>query len=77
MRRPPLIICSPGLTSFGSPLALEDIQGEPDTHDGYVYNAFGDTNPEIVDRVIIHAVDGLQFAARDTLYVRPFFTCSR
>jgi hypothetical protein len=63
-----IIFGSPGLVSFGSPLALEDIQGEPSTHDGNVHDPFQNDTPKIIDSSVIRAADGLQFAARDTLY---------
>ncbi|KAI0766557.1 composite domain of metallo-dependent hydrolase [Irpex lacteus] len=54
---------APGLTTFGSPLGLEEIQGEASTSDGYVV-------PGVVggDGAIIRAADGLQFATREALH---------
>lgn len=63
-------LSSPGLISYGSPLALEDIQGESATWDGSVYDIFSKDTPKVVDGTVIRAVDGLQFAARDTLYLQ-------
>lgn len=60
---------APGLLSYGSPLGLEDIQGEPSTWDGAIYDPLGGKVPSIVggDDSVIRAVDGLQFATRDAL----------
>lgn len=61
---------SPGLVSFGSPLGLQDIEGEASTYDGYVLNPLVDKVPEVAGGAdaIIRAVDGLQYAGRDALY---------
>jgi hypothetical protein len=48
---------------------MEDIQGEPSTQDGTVHDLFHGDNPKIIEDSVIRAVDGLQFAVRDTLYV--------
>ncbi|KAF9017784.1 hypothetical protein BDZ89DRAFT_1165551 [Hymenopellis radicata] len=59
---------SPGLISFGSPLGLEHIMGEPSTNDGSVPDALTGSVPAILGPdAIIHAVDGLQFETRDML----------
>ncbi|KAH7928042.1 hypothetical protein BV22DRAFT_1083961 [Leucogyrophana mollusca] len=59
---------SPGLTTFGSPLGLEDIQGEASTQDGYVLDPLSQDIPDILaGHELIRAVDGLQFASRDAL----------
>ncbi|KAG5353785.1 hypothetical protein C0989_002568 [Termitomyces sp. Mn162] len=60
---------SPSLVTFGSPLGLEEITYEPSTNDGVVFDPLGGEVPSIVggDGSIIRAVDGLQFAGRDTL----------
>ena len=62
---------APGLLSYGSPLGLQEIQGEASTSDGYVYDPLVHVVPEIVggDEAVIHAADGLQFTTRDALYV--------
>jgi len=59
----------PGLTSFGSPLGLGDIDGEPSTQDGAVFDPLSGTVPSIVggDGAVIRAADGLKFATRDAL----------
>ncbi|KAG6845918.1 hypothetical protein H0H87_000724 [Tephrocybe sp. NHM501043] len=61
---------SPGLLTFGSPLGLGEIAGESSTKDGKVFDPFRTKVPSIVggDGSVIQAVDGLQFAGRDTLY---------
>ncbi|KAH7911300.1 composite domain of metallo-dependent hydrolase [Hygrophoropsis aurantiaca] len=59
---------SPGLTTFGSPLGLEEIQGEASTQDGYVLDPLSQDIPDILaGHELIRAVDGLQFATRDAL----------
>ena len=58
---------SPGLISFGSPLGLEEIDGEVTTSDGYVYDPLIGNPPAITGgkQSIIRAADGLQFATRN------------
>lgn len=60
---------APGLTSFGSPLGLVEIEGEMSTQDGPVFDPLSGTVPGIAggDGAVIRAVDGLQFATRDAL----------
>ena len=60
---------SPGLLSFGSPLGLQEIQGEASTSDGYVFDPLVHEVPGILggEGAVIHAADGLQFATRDAL----------
>ncbi|KAJ7253708.1 carbohydrate esterase family 9 protein [Mycena haematopus] len=58
---------SPGLVSYGSPLGLTHIGGEPSSNDGPVFDPLSMTVPEIIDRTVIKAADGLLFATRDTL----------
>ena len=61
---------SPGLVSYGSPLGLEEIQGERSTHDGVVLDPLSSDIPNLlVGNEVMLAVDGLQFAGRDTLLV--------
>lgn len=65
---------SPGLVSYGSPLGLEEIQGEQSTHDGAVLDPLsGDVPNVLAGHEVMLAVDGLQFAGRDTLSVFFFF----
>ncbi|KAL0956531.1 hypothetical protein HGRIS_002672 [Hohenbuehelia grisea] len=58
---------APGLLSYGSPLGLQEIQGESSTYDGVVIDPLTGKVPEIIggDDAVIRAVDGLQFATRD------------
>lgn len=66
----PHISLSPGLVSYGSPLGLEEIQGEQSTHDGVVLDPLSSDIPKLlVGHEVMLAVDGLQFAGRDTLLV--------
>jgi hypothetical protein len=60
---------SPGLMSFGSPLGLEEIAGEPSTGDGGLYNAFTADVPRILGDAggLVRALDGLQFGTRNAL----------
>ncbi|KAI0311415.1 composite domain of metallo-dependent hydrolase [Amylostereum chailletii] len=58
-----------GLTSFGSPLGLEEIDQEPSTGDGAVFDPLVGGVPKILggDESVIRAVDGLQFGGRSAL----------
>lgn len=60
---------SPGLMSFGSPLGLEEIAGEPSTGDGVLYNPLVEDIPNILGDVggIVQALDALQFGTRNAL----------
>lgn len=60
---------SPGLLTFGSPLGLQEIQGEASTSDGYVFDPLVYTIPGVVggDGAVVHAADGLLFTTRDAL----------
>ncbi|KAJ6572076.1 carbohydrate esterase family 9 protein [Mycena capillaripes] len=58
---------SPGLVSYGSPLGLTHITGEASTNDGPVFDPLRNQIPEIIDGIVIKAVDGLLFATRDAL----------
>ena len=66
---------SPGLVSFGSPLGLENINQEPSTNDGYIFDPLTESVPAILGGYfsMIHAEDGLNFASRDALYVISCF----
>lgn len=64
------ISLSPGLVSYGSPLGLEEIQGEQSTHDGVVLDPLSSDIPKLLaGNEVMLAVDGLQLAGRDTLLV--------
>lgn len=60
---------SPGLVSYGSPLGLQEIDQEPSTNDGKVFDPLIKAVPKILggDTAVVRAVDGLQFATRDAL----------
>ncbi|OJT07645.1 hypothetical protein TRAPUB_1485 [Trametes pubescens] len=64
----------PGLTTFGSPLGLEEIMSEVSTKDGYVLDPLQDRIPKVVggNGALIHAIDGLQFGTRHALYMHPY-----
>lgn len=64
----------PGLVSAGSSLGLTHIPLDGSTADGGVYNPLVGSPPSIVggDGYLARAVDGLQFASRDALYVFSF-----
>lgn len=66
---------APALTTFGSPLGLMEIKSEPSTNDGNVWDPLtnGDPPSIIGNETIIRAVDGLQFAGRNTLQVISSF----
>jgi len=51
-------------------LGLQDIQQEPTTEDGPVFDPLTSDVPEIVggDGGLIRAVDGLQYSSRDAQY---------
>ncbi|KAI8973081.1 carbohydrate esterase family 9 protein [Trametes punicea] len=60
---------SPGLTTAGSPLGLEEIRSEPSTMDGYVFDPLTDSIPDIAggEGAVVRAADGLHFGTRDAL----------
>lgn len=60
---------SPGLMSYGSPLGLEEIAGEPSTGDGKLYDAFASNVPDILNDsgAIVRAMDALMFGTRNAL----------
>jgi hypothetical protein len=62
---------SPGLLTYGSPLGLQEIEAEPSTGDGSVFDPLAGRVPKLVggDNPIVRAVDALQFAGRDSLSV--------
>ena len=62
---------SPGLTTYGSPLGLEEIESEGSTNDGVVPDPLIKGLPSIVggDGALIRAVDGLQYGGRSALLV--------
>jgi hypothetical protein len=60
---------SPGLTTFGSPLGLVEIDAEPSTNDGVILDPLSYRIPSLLgpSSTLIRAVDGLQFGGRNTL----------
>jgi hypothetical protein len=63
---------SPGLVTYGSPLGLQEIQFESSTGDGLLFDPLTGQVPKLVgggDHSTIRAIDALQFAGRDTLFV--------
>ncbi|KLO05758.1 hypothetical protein SCHPADRAFT_917689 [Schizopora paradoxa] len=63
-------VLAPGLTSFGAPLGLVEIRLEPSTNDGSVLDNLseaGSALTSLVEGGAVRAVDGLQFAGRNTL----------
>jgi imidazolonepropionase-like amidohydrolase len=60
---------APGLMSFGSPLGLEEIAGEPSTGAGQLYDAFSRDIPDIFGDVggVVRTADALQFGTRNAL----------
>ena len=60
---------SPGLTTYGAPIGLEEINLEPSTRAGVVPDPLLGSVPKVVggDGALIRAVDGLQFGGRDAL----------
>ncbi|KAI0074160.1 carbohydrate esterase family 9 protein [Panus rudis PR-1116 ss-1] len=59
----------PGLTTYGAPLGLEEIESEASTNDGRVLDPLVSKVPKVVggDGAIVRAVDGLQFGGRNAL----------
>ncbi|KAM5537547.1 hypothetical protein V8D89_008760 [Ganoderma adspersum] len=57
---------SPGLTTYGSALGLEEIQGEASTRDGRAPDGLDRTVPGLAGGSggLVRAVDGMQFATR-------------
>jgi len=62
---------SPGLLTYGSPLGLQEIEAEPSTGDGSVFDPLAGRVPSLVGGNIptVRAVDALQFEGRDLLSV--------
>ena len=62
---------SPGLLTYGSPLGLQEIEAEPSTGDGSVFDPLAGRVPKLMggDIPIVRAVDALQFVGRDSLSV--------
>jgi hypothetical protein len=60
---------APGLTTYGSPLGLEEIEAEASTNDGKVYDPLTQKIPGIIGgpKSLTRAVDGLQFGGRSAL----------
>lgn len=59
---------APGLTTFGSSLGLSEIDGEPSTGDGLVYDPLIRNVPSILgNAALARAVDALQFGGRSAL----------
>ena len=60
---------SPALTTFGSPLGLEEISGEASTKDGSAPDGLVVSAPSIAGGTgaLVRAVDGLQFGTRHAL----------
>jgi len=67
---------SPGFISYGSPLGLENINGEPSTNDGIIFDPLHQRIPRVLGghTSMIQAVDGLQFGTRDALYVTYYIS---
>lgn len=60
---------SPALTSYGSPLGLDEIEQEPSTKDGPVNDPLVGDMPKLLweQKTSVKAVDGLNFGGRDLL----------
>ncbi|KAJ7594051.1 hypothetical protein C8J56DRAFT_853905 [Mycena floridula] len=58
---------APGLTSFGSDIGLSEIELEPSTNDGPVFDPLLEKVPSLLKNTPIRAVDGLQFDGRNLL----------
>jgi len=57
---------SKGLTTYGSPLGMEEIQGELSTSDGIVWDTVlqASSLPKAIGNAVIRGVDGLAFGTR-------------
>jgi hypothetical protein len=60
---------SPTLISYGTSLGLSEIQGEISTGDGAVFDPLVVPVSPVAGQILVRAVDGLQFAGRDALFV--------
>ena len=66
----------PGLLTYGSPLGLQEIEAEPSTGDGQVFDPLAEQVPKLVGLAdtTVRAVDALQFGGRDALFVSSAFS---
>jgi hypothetical protein len=60
---------SPSLVSYGPALGLSEIEGEVSTRDGDVFDPLIAPTSPTAEQLLVRAVDGLQFASRDALFV--------
>jgi hypothetical protein len=60
---------SPSLVSYGPALGLSEIEGEVSTRDGDVFDPLVAPASPTAEQLLVRAVDGLQFAGRDALFV--------
>lgn len=58
-------IIVPGLTTYGTEIGLTEIELEPSTNDGRVYNPLSGDPPAILGDSLVRAADGLQFQGRN------------
>ncbi|OAX33578.1 hypothetical protein K503DRAFT_700202 [Rhizopogon vinicolor AM-OR11-026] len=58
---------APGLTNFGAPLGLVEINLEPSTNDGRVRNPLDGDLPPVLGGKVMRAQDGLMFGGRNLL----------
>ncbi|OJA11255.1 hypothetical protein AZE42_05686 [Rhizopogon vesiculosus] len=58
---------APGLTSFGAPLRLVEINHEPSTNDGRVRDPLDGDLPPVLGGKVMRAQDGLMFGSRNLL----------
>ncbi|KAF6761161.1 amidohydrolase [Ephemerocybe angulata] len=65
---------APGLVTFGSPVGLEQINEEPSTNDGAIYDSLTDSVPALLggNTAVVRASDGLDFGSRDALLAYRF-----
>ena len=65
---------APAFVSFSSSLGLQEIYAEVSTNDGTVIDPLLEPIPRVVggDTSIMHALDGLEFGTRDSLYVKGY-----
>lgn len=61
---------APGLLTYGAQIGLVEMETEESANDGVAYAPIKQTVPSILGKgPLSHAIDGLQFLGRDTLYV--------
>jgi len=66
---------APGLTTFGAGIGVVEIAQEPSANDGTIFDPIRGTIPSFLRDTEIHAIDGIAFSGRNTLYGTISFSC--